>query len=229
MPPVYGNTTRRISGLIVACSIVACTSTEQPPADTTVAAGLPTASAASSGEDWLNKLDGDALLKELNDGSRWVKSTDSPKQRRCASGSCGAGGPAKVELWVEKNAHNVGDEMAGDKAILVGKLRHVSGEQSRMYRVRPGPYIYALFILKGSATQGRYQIREVNTSTKQHTAHASGDWIRCGHAKKPAAEAYFRACNPPHALEGGQAAMDHEDPAWFTCTAGCCTAGSLAS
>lgn len=225
----------RAAGASLTCLFTACVSTEKAAEDTTAVpaqAAAPTttqtaAPAASPGEDWLNAMDGDALFSALNDGMRWVKSTDSPKQRRCAAGSCGPGGPAKVNLWVEKNAYKVGDEMAGDTAILVGKLSHVSGEESRMYRVRPGPYIYALFILRGNATGGRYQVRELNTATRQHTAHASGDWIRCNHTRQTTAKARFRSCEPPHALAGGQAAITHEDPAWFTCTAGCCTAGSL--
>lgn len=225
----------RIAGMSLVCFFTACDSTEKAPEDTPALpaqAAAPTttqtaAPAASPGEAWLNAMDGVALFNALNDGMRWVKSTDSPKQRRCSSGSCGAGGPAIVNLWVEKNANNVGDEMAGDTAILVGKLRHVSGEESRMYRVRPGPYIYAVFILKGNATGGRYQVRELDTATKLHTAHAAGDWIRCNHAKQTTAKAYFRACEPPHAPASGKAALTHEDPAWFTCTAGCCTAGLL--
>lgn len=234
--PIARKTSRasRVLGAGLAV-LTACASPERTAEDTTavpaqtpaVTATQTAAPAASPGEEWLDAMSGNALLAALNDGSRWVRSTDSPKQRRCASGPCGPAGPAVVNLWVERNAHNVGDSMAGDTAILVGKLRRVSGGESRMYRVRPGPYIYALFILTGSATQGRYQVREVNTSTGQHTAHAAGDWIRCNHTRQTTASAYFRDCNPPHAPSDDQAAVTHEDPAWFTCTSGCCTAGSL--
>lgn len=226
----------RVARVSLVFAFTACVSPEETAEDTTavpaqtpaVTATQSAAPAASPGETWLNAMSGNALLAALNHTSRWVKSTDSPKTRRCASGSCGAAGPAIVNLWVEKNAHNVGDEIAGDTAILVGKLGHVSGEESRMYRVRPGPYVYALFILRGSGGQGRYQVRELNTATKQHTAHAAGDWIRCNHPKKTSAEARFRACDQPHAPAAAQA-VTHEDPAWFTCTAGCCTAGALES
>lgn len=229
-PPHRDGTTRRIAGLTLAWFLIACDSTQQPPADSAAVAAPSTAAATSPGEDWLNALSGDELFAALNDGKRWTKSTDSPQQRKCLDpAACGATGRVGVNLWVEKNAYKVGDAMAADTAIMIGKLGHVGGAgESRMYRVRPGPYLYAVFILKGDAAKGRYQIRELNTATKQHTAHASGDWLRCvgaDHPIKTAAEAQFRSCEAPHAAVAG--GITHENPAWFTCAEGCCTAGSL--
>lgn len=230
------STACRIAGIGLACSVMACDSTERAAVDTAGAAPPAAQIAAprsTPGEDWLNAMDGGTLFDALNNGARWTKSKDSPKQRRCFDpATCGATGMVGVNLWVEDNANNVGDDMAGDTAILVGKLRHIGGAggagESKMYRIRPGPYMYALFIMKGDDTSGVYQIRELDISTKQHTAHASGVWIRCNHDSQPAsAAAEFRACVAPHAPAGGKAAVTHEDPAWFTCTAGCCTAGSL--
>lgn len=233
MPPAHGNCTiRRIAGLTLACFAIACDSTQQPSADTAAVAAPSTAPAATPGEDWLNAMDGQKLFDALNDKARWTKSKDSPKERRCVDpAKCGMTGRVGVNLWVEKNANNVGDAIAGDTAILVGKLSHVGGAggvgESRMYRVRPGRYVYALFIMTGDDTSGVYQIRELDTSNKQHTVHASGVWLRCDHPRSAtSAEAEFRACKPPHLPDSLNAALDHEDPAWFTCTAGCCTAGS---
>lgn len=228
----WSSTTRKISGFALGCFVIACDSTRQPPADTAAAVAPSAAPATTPGEDWLNAMKGGDLFAALTDGMRWTKSTDSPKQRRCLDpAACGATGRVGVNLWVEKNAYKVGDEMAGDTAILIGKLDHVGGAgESRMYGVRPGPYVYAVFILRGDSASGRYQIRELNTSTKQHTSHASGVWNRCNHDDEgTAASARFRSCEAPHAASAAEAAVTHEDPAWFTCTAGCCTAGSLDS
>lgn len=221
-----GSRARRIAGASLTCFLTACVSGEDAARDTTALPAQGAAPTATPGEDWLNALDGNVLFAALNDSTRWIKSADSPRQRRCATAPCGPRGPATVNLWVERNANTVGDGDAADTAILVGKLRHVGGEESRMYRLRPGPYIYALFILQGTATGGRYQVRELNIATKQHAARADGDWIRCNHNLQATSSAYFRPCEAPHPPEDGTAAVTHEDPAWFTCTAGCCTAGA---
>jgi len=184
----------------------------------------------------------------------FIWSAGDTAMRRCSAGwSCFfSGGKVRIVLSADTGARHRNPSV-GSGRILIGKLENLGGAPDAMYGLKPGPFNYLVFIVPGgSADTGRFVVEQVSkTYPYAHETVASGPFIGCKHNTRWSKSfARFRSCadGPPtervtsHAQPRGIRTagitnifgwlatfqMVAENPTWFTCTSGCCTAGSAA-
>lgn len=172
--------------------------------------------------------------------------------RRCSGGlSCFfAGGKVRVVISADTGARRRNPSV-GSGQVLIGKLENLGGAQDNMYGLKPGPFHYLVFIVPGgTADTGRFIVEQVNkNSPYAHQTVANGPFIGCKHNKTwTKSFGRFLSCSdgPPNERAASRVQpsgirtagianifgwldalhMGMEDPAWYTCTSGCCTAGS---
>lgn len=195
-------------------------------------------------------MSGDSLDRLARNPLLW--SAGDTALRRCSGGmSCFfSGGKIRVVLSADTGARRRNPSV-GTGQILIGKMENLGGAQDNMYGLKPGPFNYLVFVVPGgTADTGRFIVEQVNKNPPYaHQTVANGPFIGCKHNKTwTKSFARFLSCahGPPTERVTSDARsrgirtagianifgwlavfqMEAENPAWFTCTSGCCTAGS---
>lgn len=196
-------------------------------------------------------MSGDSLDKLARNPLIW--SVGDTAMRRCRAGSScsAAGGRVRVVLSADTGARRRNPSVRSGN-ILIGKLQNLGAAQDIMYGLKPGPFNYLVFIVPGgTADTGRFIVEQVNKNPPYaHQTVASGPFIGCKHNKTwtksfgrflscadgPPTERVTSRAQPRGIRNAGIAnifgwlalfRMEAENPSWFTCTSGCCTAGSV--
>lgn len=195
-------------------------------------------------------MSGDSLDRLARNPLLW--SAGDTALRKCSAGfSCFfSGGKVRVVLSADTGARRRNPSV-GSGQILIGKLENLGRAQDNMYGLKPGPFHYLVFVVPGgTADTGRFIVEQVNKNPPYaHQTVANGPFIGCKHnATWTKSFARFLSCAhgpPAEPVRSGSRSrgihtagianifgwlavflMEEEDPAWFTCTSGCCTAGS---
>ncbi|MCR4342066.1 MAG: hypothetical protein NUW01_19490 [Gemmatimonadaceae bacterium] len=156
----------------------------------------------------------------------------------------------RVQIYADTGARNVGPNPTVAGGALVGKLENMGNATEAMYGLENGPYDYLLYVfpVTGSAN-GRWVIERVDKSPPYaHVTVSEGIQVGCNHPTAwNSSFGEFRSCadgpppNPPASARMGANTqsgirtagfnlfagfialqMLAEDPAWVTCTSGCC-------
>ena len=234
---------RRIaeSGLaaLLVSAAVGCSGVSSPPA-------------SPSGPSVTVGLSGDSLHKLANNPALWV-GPDSAN-RPCIGGRCDwpiFTKRTKVVIWAEDQARNVGPNPTPTGGTLIGKFENRGGGKEAQYGLQPGPYDFLMFAYPGTGAHGRWAVVQIDRRSGHQVRIASeGVYRGCDHPYPwQVSFAHFRTCEdglpPPRptasrgrAAAGGvntaglnlfsflallQTGVD-DDPAWYTCTSGCCVA-----
>jgi hypothetical protein len=102
-----------------------------------------------------------------------------------------------------------------------------------VYKIKGGTYRYYMIAHTVSSTQMNWTLHEVPQGKTAHKV-AEGSWTGCekyDHPTDRQADAMFTTCLKAHAADttkkgNGKRFDDPTDPAWMTCSDGCCTAGN---
>lgn len=159
----------------------------------------------------------------------------------------------RVNIYADTGARNVAPNPSSPGGTLIGKLENTGNATESMYGLENGPYDFLLYVfpVAGSAN-GRWVIERVDKAPPyNHQTVRQGIQVGCNHPTSwQASFAEFRSCAdgppaPPAMRTGAQASpgvrtagfnplsifkaiqlrgLTGEDPAWFTCTSGCCVA-----
>lgn len=197
-------------------------------------------------------ISGDSLDKLARNPLVWSGSDTA--LRRCTAGaSClASGGRVRVVVSADTSARNTAPSVQSGQ-ILIGKLENLGRAQEQMYGLKPGPFYYLVFVVPGgTADTGRFILEQVSKIPPyEHRTVASGPFVGCKHTNTwTKSFADFRSCEdgpPTESMSSsrqpggirtagvanffgwlGFLQPELEDPAWWTCTSGCCTAGHAA-
>lgn len=238
MIPVSHATRRAVCfGLFLVVATAACTSDKVPPADTT--ATVATSIATPAWQSPVHNISPATIATDLGNPGKWTNQpTETERHCRGTPACDDHNSPAKVRVrvWAETNAMNVRFGRVGaTNAVLVGKMQRVGGNQTTLTYNLSNGRPHAVYVVDSLGTP-YYEIWDVNGSTK--TRVAAGKVTECGHTRAwRYSFAVFATCatSPTEHLVAAagdsvvawtkSGAVGHSDgPAWFTCTAGCCTA-----
>lgn len=160
-----------------------------------------------------------------------------PNQERCSVAPPGCNPKTRAQIAVYDGQQGVGPANANGNngyGTIVMKMTNTgpaSAPTEFMFGLKPGNYVYYM-VAYTQGTGMRWELYEVRTDdpNAKPTSIKTGDFAACpGHTQRPSAKGEFSTCdkaphttNTPAALSGAES-----DPAWMTCSAGCCTAGEL--
>lgn len=165
-----------------------------------------------------------------------LSAVNATPQNRCSAAPPGCNPWTRAQVRVYRGQKTVGPANVDGKGhgTIVMMMRNAGPStdptESR-YGLRAGAYEYYM-LSKAAGADMTWELYEVDLSQQDSTPrlHKSGTWHQCGddHTAPTDAEGKFQKCPPPSSADSAAmaAAMlyDPRDPAWMTCSSGCCTA-----
>jgi len=153
-----------------------------------------------------------------------------------------------VDLYPVYRSYTVDPRMVPAESAVVLLATNVGREQTKHYKMRPGPYVYSWIVFpdRPGATTSSWILKETDTTTHRTNVIVGerGPFRPCGD-RPPATtdEAGLYRCGEKHVTESairrsslgafeflgtlwGALALelfDSEPPGWKSCPAGCCT------
>ena len=184
----------------------------------------------------LDKPITDYTSVELRQFVAGLNPVPGPSQERCSVAPPGCDPKTRAQITVYDGQQGVGPANANGNnyGTIVMKMTNTgpaSAPTEFMFGLEAGNFEYYMVAKKKSSDMS-WELYRVPTDdpNAEPTLTKSGDFAACpGHTQRPSAKGEFSTCdkaphtnNTPGALRGGES-----DPAWMTCSAGCCTAGEL--
>ena len=200
-------------------------------------------------------ISGPALYALATNPARWSPPFQAERACTGGLGCLLGTKKIKVDIYAEINAKDVGPNPSNPAGTLMGKLVNHGDATEAEYGLPRGPYQYLLYVFPATGPDGRWVIEQVeNAPPHNHVTIKEGKFHGCGHDRTwPRSFARFLTCadGPPdttasvrgsgHTLPTVRTAgfrslpvfpainllaLNHRDPAWYTCTSGCCVADS---
>lgn len=156
------------------------------------------------------------------------------RDRRCRGrAACGGGNPAqrtRVRVDAVDQQDSLSAAAVPANGVVALRAGNTGAVADSMYNMKPGNrYEYYLIVLPGAGGRASWRLEELDTmqGSRAHRSVATGVIRECNHPFVRGARADFKSCataatTRPASFSAFQTTL--EDPIWYGCSAGCCTA-----
>jgi len=239
-----------VAGLAAMLCVVGCGKTERHQADSASsasAAAAPTGAAAlaSAPNAAATAPQPGALAKsidsysgdELFDLTRRLRFTGGiERQRRCRGNADCRGEAAKRSTRVRVDAVDQQDSLSATtlpaNGVIAVRANNRGALVDSMYNMKPGAnYEYFLIVSPGApGAEAAWRLEELDVTQgkRAHRSVATGTVTECHHPFRRGARADFKSCETAALVRPASytpMTQGHsEEPIWFDCAFGCCTA-----